>query len=1061
MNSQSSIRLGRWLPVLMAMAFLLLTLSTSYWRNRQAETTVISNAQALVQNRMADEQHRIEQLLRMQQAVLLTEEIAQLGSTPEVISVALVNDQGRVLFSATPTAINQLMRDSLPAFDATKLRLIQNERHFTMVLDTDNARIVAYQPIVLAELAGKIRPDLVGGLLLEYDLSLALGKGQHEAIVTTLLELGFTIILMLVVMLILRHWLTRPLVHLHETVMRIGQGSLTNEISIIGEGELADLGNAINNMQNALALTITERQEANESLRKSEENYQSIFRNSPDAYLIMELEGGRVVDCNFAAERMLKGSREEIIGETPDVLSPPTQPDGRTSMESVPEKIERAMETGYNRFEWVHRRLDGENFWADVTISVINYQNQKVLLVAWRDISEKKQLELTLQKQQKALKIANQNLQLLNSMVESSADPFYVLDVNDGFRLVLTNQSGCEHYGLPKEKLLSMRVPDWDPDVGPEQLQQLLAAVKEKGHLSIETRHYHSSGNIIPVEVSINHLKDESGEYVYGYINDISSRREMEKSLLQAKESAEALTKSKSQFLANMSHEIRTPMNAIIGLSHLALNKQMPSDVRDYLEKINHSSEGLLGILNDILDFSKMEAGKLIIENGHFNLNTILNNLNNMFSARAEEKHLEFGLEVSDDVPTDLIGDALRLQQILTNLVGNAFKFTERGKVAIKVLLQDAEGSHARLHFRVCDTGIGMSREDQEKLFKPFSQVDTSATRQFRGTGLGLVISHNLLNLMGGEFQIESAPGKGSIFSFDLLFSVASNELHHEVNHRHEKRRAGTLALDLRELGQALSGTRILVAEDNQINQQVVKEFLKLSGVNVDIANDGKEALQLLERHRYDAILMDVHMPEMGGVEATESVRKQPQFKELPIIALTAGVTQEEREVCEAIGMNDFIAKPVNPEALIKTLCEWIKPKVASAPPSDEASNDWADIEDDLPGFDLRMLKTMIGGSSEILQSLLQTFFADCAGESSVIMASIQKPDLVVAEKQLHRLKGAAGNLGAKALHQACEALDAQLKKGSYSAESLQVWLKTFDETMLTLGNMLVKWEEK
>ncbi len=394
--------------------------------------------------------------------------------------------------------------------------------------------------------------------------------------------------------------------------------------------------------------------------------------------------------------------------------------------------------------------------------------------------------------------------------------------------------------------------------------------------------------------------------------------------MVAARTDAESMAKFKSEFLANMSHEIRTPMNAIIGLSHLALNLEVPGEVRDYLDKINSSSESLLGILNDILDFSKLEAGKFAIENVPFNLGKVKETLLNLFSARAEQKHLAFSVEVDPNVPIDLNGDALRLQQILSNLIGNALKFTERGEVKLEIKCLESDASQARLRFCVSDTGIGMRQESIDKLFQPFSQADTSITRRFGGTGLGLAISHGLLQLMGGEFTVESQIGKGTCFYFELNLEIAAPGTHQETNRRREERTAGALGDELREQGQKLKDSRILVAEDNKINQMVVKEFLKLSGIEVDIANNGVEALEYLRDKTYDAVLMDVHMPEMGGVEATEIIRKQPQFTNLPIIALTAGVTEEERVNCMACGMNDFVTKPIRPEELIAALLHWV-----------------------------------------------------------------------------------------------------------------------------------------
>jgi CheY-like chemotaxis protein/nitrogen-specific signal transduction histidine kinase/HPt (histidine-containing phosphotransfer) domain-containing protein len=546
---------------------------------------------------------------------------------------------------------------------------------------------------------------------------------------------------------------------------------------------------------------------------------------------------------------------------------------------------------------------------------------------------------------------------------------------------------------------------------------------------------------------------------------DITEHKESEITLQKAKEAAEELAHSKSEFLANMSHEIRTPMNAIIGLSNLALNKEMSDQVRDYLFKINSSSESLLGILNDILDFSKIEAGKLGIESRSFNLANMLDDLSDLFLAQALGKNLGFTIKMDAVVPKLLVGDSLRIQQILSNLLGNAIKFTPQGKVGIQVQLLEQENSNAKLLFSVSDTGIGISAEDQARLFQPFSQADTSITRRFGGTGLGLAISHRLLQLMGSNIVIDSEPGLGTTFSFELLLGVAAGEVSKKIERRHVERKAGTLSADLRQRGEALSGRHILVAEDSVINQQVVKEFLKLSGVNVDIANNGKEALSRLEQKNYDAILMDIHMPEMGGVEATENIRRQAKYANLPIIALTAGVTQEERANCRDCGMNDFVAKPINPEELISVLCHWIgtqeipstlapehpAPSVLSMS-TQEQTIPAGQAKLSLTGFDFTNLLEMVGGDEGMIKELLLGFREEMDSIQSDIEARIQENKLHEAGKLFHRVKGTAGNLGAMGLSEISATLETSLKRNVLDSRDYDKFKNLFQQTKSVLG---------
>lgn len=530
--------------------------------------------------------------------------------------------------------------------------------------------------------------------------------------------------------------------------------------------------------------------------------------------------------------------------------------------------------------------------------------------------------------------------------------------------------------------------------------------------------------------------------------NDVTARVRAEQEAIAARAEAERANQAKGTFLASMSHEIRTPMNAIIGLSQLALNRHVSDEVRDYLEKINTSSESLLGILNDILDFSKIEAGMLSIEHAEFNLETVLDNLQDMFSARAGEKHLEFVVDIPSDMPVHLSGDALRIQQVLSNLVGNAIKFTAAGQVSVQLQLRALSSSQARIRFSVKDTGIGMSEVDQLTLFKPFSQADNSITRRFGGTGLGLAISHKLVQLMGGEFQVESQPGQGTSFSFELEMGVTSLETRREGGRRTVSRKAGDLGKTLREQGGLLAGVRILVAEDNPVNQQVVREFLQLSGVVVEIAGNGREALDKLEKQTYGAVLMDVNMPVMGGVEATRILRTR--FPALPVIALTAGVTQQERDNCLACGMNDFVTKPINPQELISVLCSWVRPGTAAVN-SIAAS---PGVQQDLPGFDMSQLRDVLEGNEAMIGELLLTFRDGLATSRADIDACLERHDYPGAHAYTHSIKGMSGSMGAVELFRAVTALDNLMMSGVSDQAVIDHFRQVLQQTQDVLAEL-------
>ena len=392
-------------------------------------------------------------------------------------------------------------------------------------------------------------------------------------------------------------------------------------------------------------------------------------------------------------------------------------------------------------------------------------------------------------------------------------------------------------------------------------------------------------------------------------------RRELNRALRLAKDEAEAGTRAKSDFLARMSHEIRTPMNAVLGMCHLLLNTELSEQQRDYLGKTRQAARNLLGIIDDILDFSKIESGKFDVEAAPFSLADMLDGIRDVGGVRAAEKGIRLSVAASPDMPGELVGDALRVSQVLINLVSNAVKFTERGEVAVSVSPRHRREDSLLALFEVRDTGIGMSREEVARIFRPFAQTDTSITRRYGGTGLGLVICKELVEMMGGKISVSSEPGRGSVFSFELLFRLPDAVLPAVA------RPEGGSAPAVR-----LPGRRVLLVEDNAINQEVATAILAEAGVEVGIAANGADAVREAAANRYDLILMDVQMPLMDGLEATRRIRALPGLPaDLPIIAVTAHAMRGDWEKSLAAGMNDHLTKPIDPRRLFAVLERWLK----------------------------------------------------------------------------------------------------------------------------------------
>jgi two-component system, sensor histidine kinase and response regulator len=804
----------------------------------------------------------------------------------------------------------------------------------------------------------------------------------------------------------------------------------------------------------------------------------------------------------------------------------------------------------------------------------------------------KEDLETHVEARTKELGEANKNL--INT-IEALTHPFYVIDAGT-YEITLAN-SAAKKAAKGQEISTCYRLTHrQDTPCNSKDDPCPLEVVKvTKEPFTVEHTHYDENDNPIYVEVHGYPIFDDEGnvKQMIEYSLNITERRNIEKKLKQtavdleiAKEIAEDATKAKGDFLANMSHEIRTPMNAIIGLNSLLAKTELIPKQSDYVEKIGRSAGNLLGIINDILDFSKIEAGKMDIEETDFILNDVMENLSSMIGNKVLDRGLELIFNQDSQIPSNLVGDPLRLGQILLNLTNNAVKFTETGEIEVSVRVISIDNSKTMLRFEVRDTGIGLTPKQQGKLFHSFSQADSSTTRKYGGTGLGLTISKKLTELMGGEIGVESEHGSGSTFYFTARFGIGEEKqkvkritpddlkgLNVMVVDDNETARDVLTAyledfsfnittvetgdLAIRELVQAkaahdreydlvlmdyqmpgmngieasrkireslenietpkivmvtsfgreeimsqaqnigldgflikpvspsllfdtimevfgkssnivkrtkghnarpegfekVQGARILLAEDNEINQQVAVETLEAEGFFVEIANDGQEALDKLDE-RCDLVLMDLQMPVLDGFEATAEIRKMKEYKDLAIIAMTADAMTGVREKVIDAGMNDYVTKPIVLKDLWTALVTWIKPGERDLPEGFKtAGNKSAAVSAEIiipsiAGLDTNEGLAHVSGNRKLYLNLLTKFRDDYGSSVKDIKKNLETENREAAVRGAHTIKGVAGNIGAKEVQQAAAIVESSIKDESEKDE-------LFDKLELVLAALL------
>ena len=704
---------------------------------------------------------------------------------------------------------------------------------------------------------------------------------------------------------------------------------------------------------------------------------------------------GEVLLVNPGAAALCGRAEAELLGQAVDVVLPGVQLRGRGSGESLA--------------VLAVARPDGATVWLayEARASASGWT------LALYDISWERERRLADVAAYKAsLEALAKSERYLESVLENIPSMVYLKDA-ETLRFVRVNRAGEEMLGLRREEMLGRN--DHDFFHGSRRSEQLAetdrAALAHRGvtvnEITLPTAH-RGRRTFVVKKVP---MPDEDGvvRNLLGIAEDITDRKQVEATLEAARQAADAASRAKSEFLANMSHEIRTPLHGVLGMAALLLDTSLSPGQRDQLQTIHGSGVALLDIINDILDFSKIDAGKLTLEAIDFDPRVLVREATAVVALRAQEKGLVFTSKVDAAVPAGLRGDPVRLRQVLVNLLGNAVKFTERGKVALRLGLVAGAGDSITLRCEVQDTGVGIAPEVHASVFESFTQSDSSTTRRFGGTGLGLAICRRLVAMMGGELGLVSAPGEGSTFWFTARLARASALLRAPSG----PTTAGpTTAAQLPGLPRG----RVLVAEDNLVNQRVAAAMLAKLGQEVEVAQHGREAVERWRAGRFDIVLMDCQMPEMDGFAATRAIRgEEAPGCHVPIVAMTAFAMKGDRERCLAAGMDDYIAKPMPLALLAEVLARWIGGATEAARVEPSAASPvslalWNELRAELDSDELRELLAL-------LRQQAATTFAEIRGR-------LAAADLRGVGVLAHRLCGSAGNLGAQDLAQRLRAIE-------------------------------------